>query len=144
MSSSPWQPLTWKRLRGQSMRHWLPFTSIRKTFLMTWWGCTSSHQGTSNGWNSPDSTLKKTQISVWSQSQMWILHTRMSSLAVLSVLSSHHLQTGMDNFSYCLTLNPLPYIPNLGSSNSVANKDMMSKIWTNGDAIIENTVRKGG
>ena len=68
----------------------------------------------------------------------------MSSLAVLSVLSSHHLQTGMDNFSYCLTLNPLPYIPNLGSSNSVANKDMMSKIWTNGDAIIENTVRKGG
>ena len=32
--------------------------------------------------------------------------------------------------------NPLPDIPILGSSNSEANKDMMRKIWTNGDAII--------
>ena len=34
----------------------------------------------------------------------------------------------------------------LGSSNSVANKDMMSKIWTNGDTSIclsENIVGKG-
>ena len=30
-------------------------------------------------------------------------------------------------------VNPLPDIPILGSSNSAANKDMMSKIWTNGD-----------
>ena len=29
-------------------------------------------------------------------------------------------------------LNPLPYIPILGTSNSAANKNMMSKIWTNG------------
>ena len=32
--------------------------------------------------------------------------------------------------------NPLPDIPILGSSNTAANKDIMSKIWTNGDAII--------
>ena len=32
--------------------------------------------------------------------------------------------------------NPVPYIPILGLSNSAANKDMMSKIWTNGDTII--------
>ena len=32
-------------------------------------------------------------------------------------------------------LNPLPHMPILGSSNSVANKNMMSKIWTNGDTI---------
>ena len=32
--------------------------------------------------------------------------------------------------------NPLPDMPILGSSNSAANKDMMSKIWTNGDTII--------
>ena len=32
-------------------------------------------------------------------------------------------------------LNPLPHMPVLGSSNSAANKDMMSKIWTNGDTI---------
>ena len=31
--------------------------------------------------------------------------------------------------------NPLPDMPILGSSNSAANKDMMSKIWTNGDTI---------
>ena len=27
-------------------------------------------------------------------------------------------------------------MPFLGSSNSAANKDMIAKIWTNGDAII--------
>ena len=32
--------------------------------------------------------------------------------------------------------NPLPDMPILGSSSSAANKDRMSKIWTNGDAII--------
>ena len=31
---------------------------------------------------------------------------------------------------------PLSHIPILGSSNSGANKDIMSKIWTNGDTII--------
>ena len=35
-----------------------------------------------------------------------------------------------------LVLNPLSDMPILGSSNSAANKNMMSKIWTNGDAII--------
>ena len=32
-------------------------------------------------------------------------------------------------------LDPLPHMPNLGSSNSAANKDMMAKIWTNGGTI---------
>ena len=32
-------------------------------------------------------------------------------------------------------LNPLPHMPSLVSSNSAANKDMMSKISTNGDTI---------
>ena len=32
--------------------------------------------------------------------------------------------------------NPLPDMPILGFSNSVTNKDMMSKIWTDGDTII--------
>ena len=36
-----------------------------------------------------------------------------------------------------LTLfNPSPDTPILGSFNSAANKNMMSKIWTNGDTII--------
>ena len=33
-------------------------------------------------------------------------------------------------------INPSPDMPILGSSNSAANKDMMSKIWTNEDTII--------
>ena len=33
-------------------------------------------------------------------------------------------------------LNPLPDMPILGSSNSAANKDMLSKLWANGHAII--------
>ena len=32
--------------------------------------------------------------------------------------------------------NRLPHIAILGSSNAAANKDMMSKIWTNGDTVI--------
>ena len=35
-----------------------------------------------------------------------------------------------------LTLNSLPHMPILGSSNLAANKDMMSKIWINGNTII--------
>ena len=33
-------------------------------------------------------------------------------------------------------INPLPDMPILGPSNLGSNKDMMSKIWTNGDTII--------
>ena len=33
-------------------------------------------------------------------------------------------------------INPLPHLAILGSSNSAANRDMMSEIWTNGDTII--------
>ena len=33
-------------------------------------------------------------------------------------------------------VHPLPDKPNLGSSNSAANKDMMLKVWTNRDTII--------
>ena len=44
--------------------------------------------------------------------------------------SSHYICKSNDFFV------PLAYMPILGSSNSVANKDMMAKIWTNGDTII--------
>ena len=38
--------------------------------------------------------------------------------------------------AYNADFNPLPDMPILGSSNSKANKDMMSKIWINGDTVI--------
>ena len=39
-------------------------------------------------------------------------------------------------FPHILNFNPLPDVPILGSSNSAANKDMMSKTWTKGDTVI--------
>ena len=46
-----------------------------------------------------------------------------------------------------IQLIPLPHTSILGSStDSAANKDMMAKVWTNGDRIIclsRNIVRKG-
>ena len=42
-------------------------------------------------------------------------------------------------------LNPFPHMPTLGSSNSSANKNMMSKIWTNRvqlSDLIENIAGK--
>ena len=42
-------------------------------------------------------------------------------------------------FSICtkfVNINPLPCLQILGSFNSAANKDIMSKIWTNEDTII--------
>ena len=35
------------------------------------------------------------------------------------------------------SFNPLPDMPILGSFNSTANKDMMSKIWTISDTVIQ-------
>ena len=35
----------------------------------------------------------------------------------------------------CLRFNPLPDSPILGSPSSAADKDMITKIWTNGDTI---------
>ena len=34
------------------------------------------------------------------------------------------------------SINPLPDMPILGSSNSAANEDIKSRIWTNWDIII--------
>ena len=34
------------------------------------------------------------------------------------------------------SINPLPHMPISGSSNSAANKNMITKIWTNRDTII--------
>ena len=38
-------------------------------------------------------------------------------------------------FCFCY-LNPLPDMPNLGYSSLAANKDVIAKIWMNGDTII--------
>ena len=50
----------------------------------------------------------------------------------ISVISWRPQHLSMLSWS---SLNPLPHMPILGSSNSAANKDMMSKLWKNGDTI---------
>ena len=56
----------------------------------------------------------------------------------IEITSNYFVQIQSKGVSDCNTfyINPLPDMPILGSSSSVANKDMMSKIWTNGDSII--------
>ena len=50
-------------------------------------------------------------------------------LQILSIL------TGIKTAGW-VYVYPVPDIQSLGSLNSVANKDMISKIWTSGDTII--------
>ena len=40
----------------------------------------------------------------------------------------------VNDWQACISLSP--DMPILGFSNSAANKDMMSKIWANGDTVI--------
>ena len=49
----------------------------------------------------------------------------------ISCIHSLHITVYVSGFS----INPLPDMPILGFSNSAKNKDMMSKIWMNGDTI---------
>ena len=46
------------------------------------------------------------------------------------------LQIGEARNGKGLGLNLFPHMPILGSSNSAANKDTVSKIWTNVDTVI--------
>ena len=44
--------------------------------------------------------------------------------------------TNLDLSTLKASINPLPHMPIMGSSNPTANKDMISKLWTNEDTII--------
>ena len=46
------------------------------------------------------------------------------------------LQTNKNKGLFWKRFNPLPDMPILGSSSSAVNKDMMARIWMNGDTII--------
>ena len=57
---------------------------------------------------------------------MVILHYQFKELLHLKASKTHLLRF----------FNSLPHMSILGSSNSAANTDMMSKIWTSRDTII--------
>ena len=50
-------------------------------------------------------------------------------------LALSRFQSLISDINFLMIVNPLPHMPILGSSNSAANKDMMLKIWTNGNTI---------
>ena len=72
---------------------------------------------------------KKKEISKTNQRRK-ILTKMLYFIATKQFLIASNFDTGhLKNF---LDVNPLPHMPILGSSNSAANENMMSKIWTNG------------
>ena len=59
--------------------------------------------------------------------------------ARIRILAASHKYIAPEMQKTCnkhkVLLNPLPHMPILGSSNSAANKDVMSQKMTNGDTI---------
>ena len=56
-------------------------------------------------------------------------------MVTFRVMGHNHTLYYLYTYAIC-TFNTLPHMAILGSFNLAANKDMMSKIWTNGDTII--------
>ena len=59
-----------------------------------------------------------------------------TSFGLKVVFSLQGLPRKEKKIKVTFSVNLLPHMTILGSSNSAANKDMMSKILTNGDTII--------
>ena len=85
--------------------------------------------------------LKSRRNKTWSnQSQNIVRIACVSGLDLFQLITQWQLTSSMVFIYYnkgdpklIVIFNPLPYMPNLGSCNSAANKDMMLKILTNGD-----------
>ena len=72
--------------------------------------------------------------------------TLLEDLLHVAINQQHHIGFKRLEINSLGLFNASPNMPVLSSSNSAANKDMMSKIWTNGNTIIdcvEKIVRKG-
>ena len=67
---------------------------------------------------------------------MKCLMSNSESLRSDCIKQCQHLTRNLSNLHRVQLVIPLPDMPILGSSDSAANKDMMSKIWTNIDTII--------
>ena len=89
------------------------------------------------------------EVVCWHTSEAWLVE--LTEVFWMSCLVHHHIldpsnfisprwlslvEHSRANASLVYCINPLPDMPILGSSNSAASKDLMSKIWTNGDIII--------
>ena len=64
--------------------------------------------------------------------KMFLFVVTQDKTGTSSMRSRHLIPTAEKHFK----LNPLLDMPILGSTSSATKKDMMSKIWTNGDTII--------
>ena len=74
-------------------------------------------------------------IKIYSFSNIMLV-IKVTAHLFISFQVSPALARALVPYPWKLTLNPLPDMSILGFSNSAANKDMISKIWTNGDTII--------
>ena len=83
--------------------------------------------------------LSKIEISI-------VAPLNLSSATIIRNIGNNKRDGEYQSFLVLLCFNPLPHLPILGSSKSVANKNMMSKIWKNGVQLsdwVENNVEKG-
>ena len=71
-----------------------------------------------------------------SNKQFFLFQQSCQIMSIPGIWEGWVVQKCVDHFIIEHCINPLPYMPILGSSNSAPNRDMMSKIWTNGDTII--------
>ena len=90
-----------------------------------------------------DQAVDSTQRSVWNSVCYWLtkFHKALTFSPCQAISLALHflsLQCFIKplSFSVVTVFNSVPDMPILCSSNSTANKDMMSKIWTNGDIVI--------
>ena len=83
-----------------------------------------------------DNTQLVRVISSRSRSNIKVTFLRKMAVSGTLVFHKHILlilSTKANQMKSVLPFNPLPHMSVLGSSNSAANKDMMAKIWTNGE-----------
>ena len=90
---------------------------------------------TSGAWKE-DKTTQKPQSQSQSTSNALILLYFITEAFVAYKHIGNCLQLKINFNLSALSFNPLPYMPIFGSSISAANKDMMSKVLTNGDTIL--------
>ena len=65
-----------------------------------------------------------------------LLNTTMNKLCIHTLTKNYTIMiytTNLLDLILYFFFNPLPHISIFGPCNSAANKDMMSKTWTNGD-----------
>ena len=70
--------------------------------------------------------------------ELGLCSTKISYILVLEICPPDYFLSDVHEWNCwnSVRINSLPIVPILGSPDLRANKEMMSKIWTNGDEVI--------